>query len=499
MLLTTLSNQLGWADLVGIFTALILAYFTSKVVYNLCWHPLAKFPGPKLAAVSNVSYCYWFLGGRQPFRMLELHNKYGPVVRTAPNELSFNTAKSWKDIYDFRQGHQTFVKSDFYEGGSFADQCGSIVSERDVNRHSKMRRDLSHAFSQRSLTEQEALISGVVDDFITQLGLVGAAGVNIVDWFTMATFDIIGDLAFGETFSGIKSAQKHPWIARIEGAMMQGALADCFKRFPWLAKMVLALFPGKIQDIIKDTKINEDYSINLVTKRINKKTDRKDFLTRILEHQQEAQISDVQIAAHASDLVLAGSETTATALSCITYHLLHFPHTLQALQDEIRGSFKSYAEINAASTAPLKYLWAVCQEGMRLYPPLPFALPRVIPRGGDTVDGHFLPQGTVVSTNPLASCLSASNFEDPLAFKPERWLEKSSEDALDASQPFSMGTRGCLGRSLGWMELRTILAKLHFSYDLQLLDKDVDWHRDSKMHTLWQKPALKIRVLPRSA
>lgn len=112
-------------------------------------------------------------------------------MRTAPNELSFNTAKSWKDIYDFRQGHRTFVKSDFYEGGSFADQCGSIVSERDTARHSKMRRDLSHAFSQRSLTEQEALISGVVDDFITQLGAVGAAGVNIVDWFTMATFDII--------------------------------------------------------------------------------------------------------------------------------------------------------------------------------------------------------------------------------------------------------------------------------------------------------------------
>lgn len=47
---------------------------------------------------------------------------------------------------------------------------------------------------------------------------------------------------------------------------MQGALADCFKRFPWLAKIVLALFPGKIQDIIKDTKINENYSIDLVTK-----------------------------------------------------------------------------------------------------------------------------------------------------------------------------------------------------------------------------------------
>lgn len=128
-------------------------------------------------------------------------------------------------------------------------------------------------------------------------------------------------------------------------------------------------------------------------RRINKKTDRKDFLTRILEHRDEENISDIQIAAHASDFVLAGSETTATALSCITYYLLHTPHALRALQDEIRGTFSSYGQINASSTAPLRYLQAVALEGMRIYPPLPFPLPRVVPDGGDIVNGHPLPGG----------------------------------------------------------------------------------------------------------
>ena len=194
------------------------------------------------------------------------YNILGPVGRTAPNELSFNTAQSWKDIYDFRQGHRPFVKSEFYDGGSFADQCGSIVSERDPSVHGKMRKSLSHAFSQRSLTEQESLISTVVDQFVDQIGKTGTEGLDIVDWYTMMTFDIIGDLAFGETFQGIESGQKHPWIARIEGAMMQGALADCFKRFPTLAKIVMALVPGTIQKIIEDTKKNERYSIDLVEK-----------------------------------------------------------------------------------------------------------------------------------------------------------------------------------------------------------------------------------------
>lgn len=127
-------------------------------------------------------------------------------MRTAPNELSFNTAQSWKDIYDFRQGHLTFVKSEFYGGGSFADRCGSIVSERDPQVHGVMRRYLSHGFSQRSLTEQEDSISMSIDAFIRKIGEDGATGIDIVKAFTLMSFDVIGDLGFGETFKGIESS-----------------------------------------------------------------------------------------------------------------------------------------------------------------------------------------------------------------------------------------------------------------------------------------------------
>ncbi|KAK7178809.1 cytochrome P450 [Paraphaeosphaeria sporulosa] len=406
----------------------------------------------------------------------------GPVVRTAPNELSFNTAQAWRDIYDFRPGHLTFVKSEFYEGGSFADQCGSIVSERSATVHGRMRKHLSHAFSQRSLVEQEELIASTVDKLIDRVGELGTApeGVDIVKWWNMMTFDIIGDLAFGETFGGLQSGKVHIWIERITGAMTQGALADCFKRFPTLAKIVLTLFPGAIKKAIEDTKINERYSIELVRKRIERETNRKDFLTRILEQRDPKETSDVQIAAHASDFVLAGSETTATALSTIVYYLLHTPDAMAILKCEIMSSFKTYAEISAASTNNLKYLRAVILEGMRMYPPLPFALPRVVPEGGDIVDGHYVPAGTTVSVNPVAACYDARNFKDPEVFEPERWTKSNSDDDLEASQPFSMGPRGCIGRNLAWMEMRTSLVKLLFRYKLELVDHDVDWLRDSR-------------------
>ncbi len=90
---------------------------------------------------------------------------------------------------------------------------------------------------------------------------------------------------------------------------------------------------------------------------------------------------------------VAGSETTATALSAINYYLIRTPHARKLLQDEIRSAFKSYKEIDATSTAPLKYMEAVCKEAMRMYTPLPLGLPRVVPEGGDTVDGEWLPGG----------------------------------------------------------------------------------------------------------
>lgn len=71
-----------------------------------------------------------------------------------------------------------------------------------------MRKYLSHAFSQRSLVEQESIVSSVVDKFIARIGDLGAEGLDIVQWFNMMTFDIIGDLAFGESFGGIDSSRQ---------------------------------------------------------------------------------------------------------------------------------------------------------------------------------------------------------------------------------------------------------------------------------------------------
>jgi len=168
----------------------------------------------------------------------------------------------------------------------------------------------------------------------------------------------------------------------------------------------MILVPGTIQQIVADTKTNEEYSINLIRKRIARKTDRRDFLTRILQNGGQDKGFDIQIAAHASDFVLAGSETVTTALSCASYYILRIPQVKESLQHEIRKAFDSYESINAASTSSLKYLNAVLLESLRIYPPLPFALPRIVPEGGSTVDGYRLPANVSIISEPTINALS---------------------------------------------------------------------------------------------
>ncbi|KAH0035830.1 benzoate 4-monooxygenase cytochrome P450, partial [Aureobasidium melanogenum] len=475
-----------------------IAYITYWII-SYFQHPLYRFPGPFLASTSNIPHCLSFLGGRQPYDRLALHERYGPVVRTSPNELSFSSSQSWKDIYGSRPGHQVFRKSPFYEGASFDGKTLSIISETDSANHKKMRAQLSNAFSDKSLRDQERLITEPIDLFIDQIGKKGDCpqGIDIVMWFNLMTFDIIGSLAFGESFGGLESAKFHEWIQLAVGSMKKGALGDSLGRYPTIAALVKRLFPGIIDKILQDTRKHEAHTMNLVRRRLKKDSDRPDFLTRIIEEREAHGISDSQIAAHSSDFIIAGSETTATTLSCATYYLLRDPAIYDKLRKEIRSAFSSYEEINSASASKLKLVNAICLEAMRMYPPLPFALPRVVPDGGDSVDGYMLPEGIIVSTNPFAASMSSANFKDPFKFAPKRWLGTNNQDDLEAAQPFSYGPRACMGRSLAWTELNLAMCKLHYKYDLELVNADLDWHRDSKMHIVWHKPEMMVRVRPR--
>lgn len=100
-----------------------------------------------------------------------------------------------------------------------------------------------------------------------------------------------------------------------------------------------------------------------------------------------------RVGENANLLIVAGSETTSSLLSGTTFWLLQTPEAYRQLKHEIRTSFTSEEEINMISVSKLKYLIAVLNEGLRMYPPSPSGLGRLTPTGGAAVEGYFMPEG----------------------------------------------------------------------------------------------------------
>jgi len=106
---------------------------------------------------------------------------------------------------------------------------------------------------------------------------------------------------------------------------------------------------------------------------------------------------------------------------------------------------------------------------------------------------------------PYAASRSLSNFSSPDAFLPERWLAESSSpgspyanDARAVVQPFSVGPRSCLGKSLAYAEQRLILTKMIWNFDLSLPGgpgSGLDWD-EQKTWSFWEKLPLEMRLTP---
>ncbi|KAF8849394.1 putative Averantin oxidoreductase [Acephala macrosclerotiorum] len=202
-------------------------------------------------------------------------------------------------------------------------------------------------------------------------------------------------------------------------------------------------------------------------------------------------------------LIGAGSETTATFLSGITYHLLLNPHILIKLTTLIRTTFPTSSSITIRSASTLPYLPACIEEGLRLYPPLPAGMPHHTNPGGNAICGEFVPGNTVVSVHHWPANISERNFKDAKKFVPERWLrdeerpKRYADDKRGACQAFSMGPRNCLGRNLAYAEMRLILAKMLWNFDLELQDDILDWS-NQKVWLLWEKGPLHVKLIPRN-
>ncbi|EEU38642.1 uncharacterized protein NECHADRAFT_45567, partial [Fusarium vanettenii 77-13-4] len=430
----------------------LVFWFLALVIYRLFFHPLAKYPGPKLAACTELWFVRSWAGGYHPFVMRQVHEKYGDVVRVAPNELSFRSLAAHKDIYSQTpKGKAPFLKSKVFYNVGPSIKHPDIVFTRDPEDHRVQRKALSHAFNSKGLRDAEETIQEHTKLFVEQIGKHAGPGTK-------------------GSFESVSRWQSSGWVTLLLNMAKHMTFLPVAERLSVPPFALGAVMPS---DVSKNAAYHDKLTEEKINRRIGliKSNDREDFFAFIL---REGNFDPVHLREQAKVLMLAGSETTATFLAMVTYFLLKNPVTMKNLQHEVRSAFSSAGEITGDSTNNLSYLQAVIEEGLRMLPPSPIGLPRVCP--GATIDGHFVPAGTDVSVDAYVLGRDDRYFPEPDEFRPERWIGDDTGNEKDASRPFSFGPRACLGINLAYLEARIVLAHMVYAYDWELPELYVRFH-----------------------
>ncbi|KAH7142088.1 cytochrome P450 [Dactylonectria macrodidyma] len=473
----------------------VTCYFFGIVIYNVFFHPLRKYPGPRLWAATRIPFAMTSTSGRSHEKVLQLHQTYGSVVRVAPDELSFNSPEAWNDIMGHRKrGQEEYGKDpDFWKS-----QKHSVISANREN-HSRMRRVLSHGFSAQAMLAQQPLIQSYVSLLIEKLHDAcdgGSAPLEMTSWYNWTTFDIIGDLAFGEPFGCLQDSAYHPWVSLIFDRIRGNAINAVLRKYP-CSDLLIRMLVSK--EAIRRFRAHFELTKEKVAQRLALEDGRHDFMEVMVNTRESLKLSYPEILDNSSLLIIAGSETTATTLSAVTYFLATHKEVMNKLAEEVRSIFNSEDEIDLLSVQKLSYMMAVLNETLRIFPPVPTAIPRKAPAGGDTIQGQYVPAGTIIGIWQWPMYHNPENFSLPHSFIPERWLDdpRFDQDRKEGFQPFSFGPRNCLGKNLAFAEMRLILARIVWNFDMSLDARSEGWLQRNRAFTLWMKPNLYIYLTPR--
>jgi hypothetical protein len=158
-------------------------------IYNLFFHPLRQFPGPTCWAASIIPFAYTQLRGTDVYRILELHKRYGGVVRIGPDTLSYADSVVYRDVMSHKHaGEPEFGKASIFT----VTPANGVLSFLWANRedHAKGRRAFAASFSEKSMQRQQPRVLGYVDNLIE--GLSEKRSDSVVDmtaWFNWTSFD----------------------------------------------------------------------------------------------------------------------------------------------------------------------------------------------------------------------------------------------------------------------------------------------------------------------
>ncbi|KAL9105017.1 MAG: hypothetical protein Q9163_000114 [Psora crenata] len=449
----------------------IVCYLVFLAIYRLYLSPLAKFPGPKLAALSLWYEFYYDVvkRGKYTWEIEKMHDKYGPIVRINPYELHIKDSDYHDELYVGSTVRRTH-KWD-WEMKMFG-RSNSAFGTPNHELHHMRRTSLEPFLNTNSVQKLEPVIQSVVDKLVSRLhGLQGSGTpINMFDVFSSLTGDVTGEYAFAKDFGYLADVDFSPWWHKT--IMDFSENGHKFKQFGWLEPMMRSMprwfvsivnpqvmsilnMTDRINDQINEAKAN----IAKGYKPTGHRTIFYDLLTNpdIPEKEKENE----RLRTEAQSVLVAGTVTAAHILTNIAFHIIDNPPVLEKLQAELRSvmptknSKPKWQELNQ-----LVYMTAVVNEGLRISYGVVHRMQRVAPDVALRYKQWIIPANTPVGMSPKFMHDNPEVYPQPRKFIPDRFVKPQDPRVHKHMIVFGKGSRGCIGRDLAYCQMYLAIAAL---------------------------------------
>ncbi|KAJ7227446.1 cytochrome P450 [Mycena pura] len=507
------------ADLHDLFGALLrsCSYYYSGLLFCILTyrisplHPLSKYPGPMMCKISKIWLTFVASRGKLHRYVKELHDKYGPVVRIGPNELSIIEVSLVPSIL----GVNGMPKGPLWDGrrisgnkGAAAKEAsrGNLIGSRDPKLHADARKAWNKAFVPTAVKGYEPILIRRVAQLVELLRAQTERSTDLSQWLSFFSFDFMGDVTFGGGFELMRDGDKDGLWHRMERGLYLPALTQ---QIPWSIGF-LPYFPM----IGQEMKALGKFAVDQAKKRLGEGSVHNDLFYYLIDDKRaDADPYPFPLVVSNSVLaIIAGSDTSATVLANTFFFLLSHPESYKRLQSELDEAFPRRVRepTDAALLSSLPYLNAVIKESLRLLPPVATSLQRapIVGTGSKVLgEGFVIPEGTSVVVPPYAMHRDPRYFSpSPEKYIPDRWLAGDDDPRRfivneDAYIPFSTGPANCAGKNLALLEIRMVVAFVMQAFEMRLIDgyDKQQWEAELKDYFVMQKGSLPVILTSRTA
>ncbi|PSS34908.1 Cytochrome P450 76A2 like [Actinidia chinensis var. chinensis] len=347
----------------------------------------------------------------------------------------------------------------------------------------------------------------IEEDSMASRACGGSGEVEICRFLFLMAFNVVGNLMLSRDLLEPRSEEGREFYDAMNKIMEWAGkpnVADFLPFLKWLDPA--GIKKNMDRDMGRAMKIASDF----VKERIRQKGSgiekvNKDFLDVVLEYKGDGKEGQDKISERNATIIVlemffAGSETTSSTIEWAMAELLRMPYSMRKVKDEIDQVVGPNRKVEEGDIDALPYLQAVTKETLRLHPVIPLLLPRNSLQDSNYM-GYHIPKNTQVFVNAWAIGRDPESWDDPLSFKPERFLGKNIEYKGQHFEliPFGSGRRICVGFALAHRVVHLALATLLQSFDWELSNSDTlgTLDRDERMGITVRK-LVPLKAIPKN-